>query len=107
MSVEHEYRDAADECGQRHAKKQAVVTHDGISQPRHVAENCRQHGTCGQNPTRPAQMRNQQTNGGEQFPNPLTPSPPGFRPHFLKYINRLGGRREFEEERLEHDAGSN
>jgi hypothetical protein len=104
MTVENHYRKTAGEGHEGHAEQKTMVSLDRIAKPRHVAENRRQHRTGGQNAAHPTQWRHEKADGGEQFPNALAPTPPGLSSHPAKDVNRLGGRREFEKQRLDHDS---
>ena len=104
MTVKNHHSKAARESHQGHTEQKAMVSLNRIAEPGHVAENRGEHGGRGQNAARPAQTRDQQANGGKQFPNPLTPAPPGLGPHFAKDVNRLGCGGEFEEKCFDHDA---
>lgn len=103
--MENHYSESTSEGYECHKKQKSVVSLDRVPKPGHMAENRCEHGARCQNPTRPAQTWDEQTNRSEQFPNPLPPAPPRLRSHFLKDVNRLRSGSEFEEERFEHDAG--
>jgi len=89
--------ETAGECDQGHAEKQSVVTLNFNAQHCQMAHDCSTERAEGEDAARPGESRGEKQQRGNEFPNSLAITPPGFHVHLAEDVNGFLRARKFEE----------